>query len=197
MGDRVLKVDHAGEHGAVNIYRGQILLSRIRAPRIVAELREFQAHELRHRATFGAELQRRGRHRCRELSTLRRRWLRSWSNHWIARAGRGCGDDRGRRTSCLAPSACAIGAPSRGRPSGARRSAFYCPGGTRASRPLRVGGSPRCILAAPSDARSQRVNGGCHLARHVFMTELADFSLNADARWRPLRGRAVAGQFRR
>ena len=65
LGDRVLKVDHAGEHGAVNIYRGQILLCRLRAPGIVAELSEFQSHERRHRATFAAELKRRGRRRCR------------------------------------------------------------------------------------------------------------------------------------
>jgi len=67
LGDRVLKVNHAGEQGAINIYRGQILASRLRAPRLVAELREFQTHEERHRAIFWAELQRRGRRRCRSF----------------------------------------------------------------------------------------------------------------------------------
>jgi 3-demethoxyubiquinol 3-hydroxylase len=59
LGDRILKVDHAGEHGAVNIYRGQIFVSRWRAPAIVAGLHEFRRHEERHRALFADELARR------------------------------------------------------------------------------------------------------------------------------------------
>ena len=62
---RVLKVNHAGENGAVNIYAGQIFFARITAPRMVAELVEFKSHEERHRAIFWAELQRRSRPRCR------------------------------------------------------------------------------------------------------------------------------------
>jgi len=62
---RVLKVNHAGENGAVNIYAGQIIFARITAPRMVAELVEFKSHEERHRAIFWAELQRRNRPRCR------------------------------------------------------------------------------------------------------------------------------------
>lgn len=65
LGDRILKVNHAGEHGAVNIYRGQALVSRVRAPGLLRELHEFQAHEEGHRALFWAELQRRRRPRCR------------------------------------------------------------------------------------------------------------------------------------
>jgi len=65
LGDRILKVNHAGEHGAVNIYSGQIFMARLTAPGIVDELREFRVHEQRHRAVFGAELLRRGRPRCR------------------------------------------------------------------------------------------------------------------------------------
>jgi 3-demethoxyubiquinol 3-hydroxylase len=65
LGDRVLKVNHAGEHGAVCIYAGQIAVARLTAPRLVAELREFISHERRHRAVFLAELNRRGRPRCR------------------------------------------------------------------------------------------------------------------------------------
>lgn len=63
LADRILKVNHAGEHGAVNIYRGQVLTCRSRGLR--EELREFQSHEERHRALFWAELERRGRRRCR------------------------------------------------------------------------------------------------------------------------------------
>lgn len=62
---RVLKVNHAGENGAVNIYAGQIFFARITAPSMVAELAEFKSHEEGHRATFWAELQRRNRPRCR------------------------------------------------------------------------------------------------------------------------------------
>jgi len=65
LGDRVMKVDHAGEHGAVCIYSAQIWLARWRAPGVVAKLRQFRAHELAHRARFGAVLQNRGLRRCR------------------------------------------------------------------------------------------------------------------------------------
>jgi 3-demethoxyubiquinol 3-hydroxylase len=62
---RVLKVNHAGENGAVNIYAGQILSARITARDLVPELIEFKSHEERHRAVFWAELLRRNRPRCR------------------------------------------------------------------------------------------------------------------------------------
>ncbi|MBC7918986.1 MAG: demethoxyubiquinone hydroxylase family protein [Rhodoferax sp.] len=63
--NRVMKVDHAGENGAVNIYAGQIFFARITAPKLVAELIEFKSHEERHRAIFWAELQSRNHPRCR------------------------------------------------------------------------------------------------------------------------------------
>lgn len=65
LGDRIIKVNHAGEHGAIGIYSGQILMARLTAPKMLAELHEFRSHEQRHRAVFGAELERRGRRRCR------------------------------------------------------------------------------------------------------------------------------------
>jgi ubiquinone biosynthesis monooxygenase Coq7 len=65
LGDRIIKVDHAGEHGAICIYTGQIHIARLTAPAIVSELIEFRSHEQGHRAIFGAELQRRGKPRCR------------------------------------------------------------------------------------------------------------------------------------
>lgn len=64
LGDQIIKVNHAGEHGAVSIYTGQIFMARLTAPRMVAGLLEFRSHERQHRAIFGAELQRRGRSRC-------------------------------------------------------------------------------------------------------------------------------------
>src|SRR5512138_2078199 len=65
LGSRILKVNHAGEHGAVNIYSGQILVARLTARALVPELIEFRSHEQRHRAIFWSELQRRNRPRCK------------------------------------------------------------------------------------------------------------------------------------
>ena len=65
FGDRVMKVNHAGENGAIHIYTGQILMARLTARPLLAELREFKAHEERHRAIFATELQRRSVRRCR------------------------------------------------------------------------------------------------------------------------------------
>jgi 3-demethoxyubiquinol 3-hydroxylase len=66
--DRILKVNHAGEHGAVNIYRGQRLVCFWRDDALKRELEEFRAHEERHRAIFAAELERRGVRRCRSYA---------------------------------------------------------------------------------------------------------------------------------
>lgn len=65
LAGRVLKVNHAGEHGAVNIYAAQILVARWTAPSIVPTLQAFKAHEESHRSIFWDELQRRGTSRCR------------------------------------------------------------------------------------------------------------------------------------
>ncbi len=65
LAERILKVNHAGEHGAVNIYAGQRLIAEVTSRRLLPELAEFQSHELKHRAIFQAELQRRGVRRCR------------------------------------------------------------------------------------------------------------------------------------
>ena len=62
---RIIKVNHAGEHGAVNIYAGQIAVARLRARFLLPELAEFKAHEERHRSIFSTELRRRGLPRCR------------------------------------------------------------------------------------------------------------------------------------
>lgn len=62
---RILKVNHAGEHGAVNIYRGQAFACRWRAPELISQLLEFKAHEEGHRTHFAKHLAIRGVHRCR------------------------------------------------------------------------------------------------------------------------------------
>jgi ubiquinone biosynthesis monooxygenase Coq7 len=65
LGDRVMKVDHAGEHGAICIYTAQKWFARWRAPTLLEDLDHFLAHERGHRDLFGRELARRGRRRCR------------------------------------------------------------------------------------------------------------------------------------
>lgn len=65
MAARIMKVNHAGEHGAVSIYTGQILIAKLANKRLAAELTEFKAHEQAHRAIFAGELARRGLARCR------------------------------------------------------------------------------------------------------------------------------------
>jgi ubiquinone biosynthesis monooxygenase Coq7 len=65
LAERILKVDHAGEHGAVCIYTGQIHVARVTSPRLVAELQEIRSHERRHRGVFANELRGRGVRRCR------------------------------------------------------------------------------------------------------------------------------------
>lgn len=65
LGDRVMKVDHAGEHGAVCIYTAQRWFARWRAPDLVRELERFRDHERGHRARFAAELSARQVRRCR------------------------------------------------------------------------------------------------------------------------------------
>lgn len=62
---RVMKVNHAGENGAIHIYTGQLIAARLTAPGMRAELAEFRSHEERHRDIFAAELRRRGQRRCR------------------------------------------------------------------------------------------------------------------------------------
>jgi ubiquinone biosynthesis monooxygenase Coq7 len=62
---QVMKVNHAGEHGAVNIYKAQILMARFTAKSLLPELQAFKKDEERHRNIFRGELERRGLERCR------------------------------------------------------------------------------------------------------------------------------------
>ena len=43
LGDRIVKVDHAGEHGAVCIYRAQRWFAHWRAPDMIAKIDDFIA----------------------------------------------------------------------------------------------------------------------------------------------------------
>jgi len=76
LGDRLLKVNHAGENGAVAIYSAQIWLARWTAPSLVQDLHQFRADEQGHRALFGHALQQRNLRRCRSY------WL-CWLGGWV------------------------------------------------------------------------------------------------------------------
>ena len=64
IAEKMIKVDHAGENGAVNIYRAQHLVSRLRSPSLLPELRQFQHHEMEHRETFRRYLETNNIRRC-------------------------------------------------------------------------------------------------------------------------------------
>lgn len=64
VSEKMIKVDHAGENGAVNIYRAQLIGSRFVARDLVPEIKENQTHEERHRRLFAEQLQRWGLRRC-------------------------------------------------------------------------------------------------------------------------------------
>ena len=65
LGNRILKVDHAGEQGAICVYRAQWLVAGLTAPSMREQLADFLVHEKRHRSMFGAALMQRGLPRCR------------------------------------------------------------------------------------------------------------------------------------
>jgi 3-demethoxyubiquinol 3-hydroxylase len=62
---KILKVDHAGEFGAINIYRAQILISKIFNKPYVDTLESFLADEKRHLDTFWKEIQIRKSPKCK------------------------------------------------------------------------------------------------------------------------------------
>jgi 3-demethoxyubiquinol 3-hydroxylase len=64
---RILRVDHAGEHGAVSIYATQIALARKRYPDLLPWLEETIAHEREHRSRFLAAMPARAAKPCRLL----------------------------------------------------------------------------------------------------------------------------------
>jgi ubiquinone biosynthesis monooxygenase Coq7 len=62
---KILKVDHAGEFGAINIYRSQLLVSRILRKDYVPMLEKFLADERRHLEIFWVEIQDRNGVKCK------------------------------------------------------------------------------------------------------------------------------------
>jgi ubiquinone biosynthesis monooxygenase Coq7 len=62
---KILKVNHAGEFGAINIYRSQIMISRLFKRTYVPMLEDFMADEKQHLNIFWAEIQKRNSVKCK------------------------------------------------------------------------------------------------------------------------------------
>jgi 3-demethoxyubiquinol 3-hydroxylase len=65
---RIVKVNHAGEHGAIQIYSAQIAIARWFCPDIVSTLQEMLGHEIEHRAKFRAAMASRAARPCRIMA---------------------------------------------------------------------------------------------------------------------------------
>lgn len=65
---RIVRVNHAGEYGAIRIYRAQIAVARRLFPYVVPELTEMLQHEIRHCALFFAAMPVRNSRPCRIMS---------------------------------------------------------------------------------------------------------------------------------
>ncbi|MFT3988060.1 demethoxyubiquinone hydroxylase family protein [Aestuariivirga sp.] len=64
---RILKVNHAGEHGAIRIYATQRAISSILNPGITAKLDEMYGHEIEHHRLFLEAMPSRSARPCRML----------------------------------------------------------------------------------------------------------------------------------
>ena len=62
---KILKVNHAGEFGAINIYKSQILISKIFMKDLVPLLEDFLTDEQRHLDIFWKEIQARNGVKCK------------------------------------------------------------------------------------------------------------------------------------
>jgi ubiquinone biosynthesis monooxygenase Coq7 len=62
---KILKVNHAGEFGAINIYKSQIMIGRMFNRDYVPVLEQFLEDEKRHLQIFWREIQRRDGVRCK------------------------------------------------------------------------------------------------------------------------------------
>ena len=65
---RILKVNHAGEYGAIRIYRAQIWVARWRCVDVVPFLEETLAHEINHCSMFRSAMPERGARPCRVMA---------------------------------------------------------------------------------------------------------------------------------
>ena len=62
---KILKVNHAGEFGAINIYKAQLLICNIAMKRHIPMLQDFLKDETRHLNLFWTEIQRRNGVKCK------------------------------------------------------------------------------------------------------------------------------------
>lgn len=65
---RILKVNHAGEYGAIRIYRAQLWIARRRYPDLVAFLTETLGHEIEHCSRFREAMPQRAARPCRIMA---------------------------------------------------------------------------------------------------------------------------------
>ena len=65
---RIVKVNHAGEYGAIRIYSAQIAVASLFYPEAVSALAEMLAHEKKHCAKFSAAMPARNARPCRMMS---------------------------------------------------------------------------------------------------------------------------------
>jgi len=65
---RILKVNHAGEYGAIRIYRAQLWVARRLYADVAAFLEQTLAHEIRHCAMFREAMTQRAARPCRVMS---------------------------------------------------------------------------------------------------------------------------------
>ncbi len=64
---KILKVNHAGEFGAVNIYRSQLFVAKIFMKDMVPMIEEFLSDEKRHLDIFWKEIERRKGVKCKSF----------------------------------------------------------------------------------------------------------------------------------
>jgi ubiquinone biosynthesis monooxygenase Coq7 len=64
---RILKVNHAGEHGAIRIYGAQISVSKILWPSVASVLDELRQHEVEHCRLFRQAMPEHGARPCRAM----------------------------------------------------------------------------------------------------------------------------------
>ena len=64
---RIIKVNHAGEYGAISIYGSQIAIARWRCPEVLPKLYEMLGHEIDHCAKFASAMPARAAKPCRAL----------------------------------------------------------------------------------------------------------------------------------
>jgi ubiquinone biosynthesis monooxygenase Coq7 len=65
---RILKVNHAGEYGAIRIYRAQAWVARRLYPDVVGFLEQTLQHEIHHCSLFQTAMRARGARPCRVMS---------------------------------------------------------------------------------------------------------------------------------